>query len=238
VRGGTDGHGRRCCGCGRAAAGWGSVALPGLPGGASRVGTCPGAGDPWCGRGGVAAPAAAVAVRGVRGDACAAAGELPAAAGGWGSGDLVGAGGERGGCGAPEDRGCAGAASVDGAQLAGPVHLARRAGPGCVHEVAVCAGRRSAAAGACGVGGSGRGGRSRRGGQGGGAPLARGGGQRVAGRAGQFGEPGAAAVAVVDAGSDQHQSGLGAGRRGRQGCGEQDQSPFCRVLEVADDRCR
>jgi hypothetical protein len=40
------------------------------------------------------------------------------------------------------------------------------------------------------------------------------------------------------AGAVQHQSGLGGGRRGRQGCGEQDQSPFCRVLEVADDCCR
>ena len=40
----------------------------------------------------MAAASAQVAVRWLRGDACAAAGELPAAPGGWGGGDLGGAG--------------------------------------------------------------------------------------------------------------------------------------------------
>jgi len=78
VRGGTDGHGRRCCVRGRAAAGGGVVALPGVLGPAGRVGACPPAGAPGRRRDRVAAASAQVAVRRLRGYACAAAGELPA----------------------------------------------------------------------------------------------------------------------------------------------------------------
>jgi hypothetical protein len=70
-----------------------------------RGGACPGAGDPRGRRDRLAAAPAQVAVRWLRGHACAAAGELPAAAGGRGGSDLGGAGRQGGGAGIPAGRG-------------------------------------------------------------------------------------------------------------------------------------
>ena len=70
----------------------GRLRCPACSGRAGGVGACPPAGDPGSGRDWLAALSAQVAVRGLRGYACAAAGELPAAAGGRGGGDLGGAG--------------------------------------------------------------------------------------------------------------------------------------------------
>ena len=218
VRGGTDGHGRRCCGRGRAAAGGGVVALPGVLGGAGGVGPCPRAGHPRSGRGGLAAAAAQVAVRGCgvthvllpvscllrRADGVAVIwAALAGKAAGLGYRPIAA------GLGRP-------ASTVRD-------WLARFAGrAGAVRElftVWLCAlDADPPPLASRGLGGGRRGGRGHRGCSCGGRALGGAAGQPVAGRAGQLGERGAAAVAVVGAGVDQHQSGLGGGLEGRQGC--------------------
>ena len=90
------------------------------------------AGDPGRGRDRLAAGSAPVAVLGLRGYACAAAGELLAAAGRWGGGDLGGPGGQRAGCGLPEDRSGAG---LPGAQTVGGWLARFRARAGLVRGV-------------------------------------------------------------------------------------------------------
>ena len=139
----------------------GAVALPGVPGPAGWVGACPGAGYPGAGRGRLAAASAPVTVRGLRGHACSAAGELPAAPGD--AAVVIWAGlTARRRAGAPDDRGRAGQAGFDGAGLAG--RFASRAGlVRGVFTVWLCALDADPLLLARRVGGGGRGGRFRRG---------------------------------------------------------------------------